>query len=77
MRDEIKKVIADTLGIDVADIEEEQALRENLGVEVHNLTDILENLKALKVDIPSENLSEVESVGDLLDLAEQYAQEDI
>lgn len=77
-RDNVKAVMADALGIDVKDIDEQDTLREDLRIDPQVLTDLSENLKEqLGIDIPYDRVAEAETVEDFLNLAEEYAQEEI
>ncbi|MDO8504071.1 MAG: acyl carrier protein [bacterium] len=76
MRDKIKETIAQAVGLDVLDLEEEAIIKEDLGIEPAALSDLLETLKQdLGIDIPPEELNEIETVGELVDLAENHVQD--
>ena len=76
MREKIKETIAHSVGLDVADLEEEASIKEDLGIEPASLSDLLETLRQdLGIDIPTEELNEVETVEELVDLAENHVQD--
>lgn len=76
MREKIKQTIAQSVGLDVLDLEEEASIKEDLGIEPASLSDLLETLKQdLGIDIPPEELTEVETVGELIELAENHVQD--
>lgn len=76
MREKIKQTIAQSVGLDVLDLEEEASIKEDLGIEPASFSDLLETLKQdLGIDIPPEELTEVETVGELIELAENHVQD--
>lgn len=76
MQDKIKEIIAQSVGLDVLELEEEARIKEDLGIEPASLGDLLETLKQdLEIDIPPEKLSGVETVGELVELAENHVQD--
>lgn len=76
MRDKIKETIAQSVGLDVLDLEEEASIKEDLGIEPASLSDLLETMKQdLGIDIPPEELEEIETVGEFVDLAENHVQD--
>lgn len=78
MRNNIKSIIAQALGVEIGDIAETRRLREDLGLDISELTDIVIHLNQEKGSaIPLESLGELSTVGDLLDLAETYVPEEI
>ena len=76
MREKIKEIIAHSVGLDVLELEEEAGIKEDLGIEPAAFSDLLETLKQdLGIDIPTEELNEVATVGELIELAENYVQD--
>ncbi len=76
MREKIKETIAHSVGLDVADLEEEARIKEDLGIEPASLSDLLETLKQdLGIDIPPSELAEVETVEEFIELAENHVQD--
>lgn len=77
MRGQIKELMAGFLGVEVSDIEDDALLREDLGLGGSELTELLDVLKEeIGAEVPAEELTDTETVGDFIDLIEQYAQED-
>lgn len=78
MRDKIKSTIAQALGIEPEDIEEASRLREDLGLDAAELAEIINHInKDWNIYIPTEDLADLSSVGDLLALVENYVPEEI
>ncbi len=76
MREKIKETIAQSVGLDVADLEEEASIKEDLGIEPASFSDLLETFKQdLGIDIPPEELTDIKTVGELIELAENYVQD--
>lgn len=76
MRDRIKNLIAQALGIEPTDVEEKSLLREDLGIDFAELAILLDVLnKDLKITLSPEDLTEVRTVEELIDLTETWAPE--
>lgn len=77
MRERIKELIAQTLGVETTDIDEENLLRKNF-VGGHELTEILAEIKnEFGMEIPQEDVATVETVGEFIDLIESYVHEEL
>lgn len=63
----VKRELADFLGIDMEDIEEETTLREDLHMDPTNLTDFKEILGKASFDVQDIDMSEIETFGDLIE----------
>lgn len=75
-RTKIKELLAETLGLNVEDIDEESLISENLGLSTTSLADIMETLKQEHgIEIPVSDLKEVETAGELITLIEENSQE--
>lgn len=73
MRDKIKSIIAQSLGIEITDIDETSLLREDLGLDASELTEIVEAIKTqLSVEIEEDEMAEVRTVGDFIEWIGQY-----
>lgn len=72
MSDVVKKELADFLGIEVDDIEDDYSLTEDLHMKAVELTDFTEELS--KKDYPTSELdfTEIETVLDLIDFFVQH-----
>ncbi|MAG59929.1 hypothetical protein CMO96_04030 [Candidatus Woesebacteria bacterium] len=78
MRERVKNIIAQTLGLEATDIEEESTLKTDLGMEISQLGELLENIsQRMQVEIPPEETKEIETVGEFIDLVEQYTKDEI
>lgn len=78
MRNKIKIIIAQALGLEIADVGESQRLHEDLGLDDADLDQIMLSIKdQTTTEIPTQDLSDIYTVGELLDLVEQYVPEEI
>lgn len=78
MREEIKELMAGFLGVEVSDIADEALLREDVGLGGSELTELLDVLKEQTgAEVPIEELAEIGTVGEFIDLVEQYAPEEL
>lgn len=76
MRQKIKEIMANILGIEVADIEETQDLREDLGMEAQAMTELLQSIEEeMGMEIPPAMARGAETVGDFLDSVEDLTHE--
>lgn len=73
-REDIKLLIAQSLGIEVSDVEENKDLNGDLGLEETEVAQIWEVIQnKYNFAPPDEDKSQARTVGELLDLVEQYA----
>ena len=63
----VKAELADFLGVDLEDIEDESSLEIDLHMKASDLADFLDILKRMDMDTSSINLAEVETFSDLID----------
>lgn len=63
----VKRELADFLGIDMEDIEDETTLREDLHMDPTNLTDFKEILGKAGFEIQDLDMTEIETFGDLVE----------
>lgn len=71
MRDKIKLLIAKALGVEPQTMEEDSLLREDLGLESTDLTDLLLAVKEeYRTTAASKDIEDVKTVGELIDLIE-------
>jgi isopentenyldiphosphate isomerase len=63
----IKQALADHLGIEPDDIDDDSILAEDLHMKASDLTDFVEVLTSLKLDVSKLDLTEVETFSDLVD----------
>lgn len=68
----IKKELADFLGIEIEDIEDEFFLTEDLHMKPTDLTDFVENLSKKSFPTDQLDLTEIETVSDLVDYFVQH-----
>lgn len=77
MREKVKEIIADTIGVEPTDVEEESLLQEDLGIGGAEMSEILEKIhEEFDTEISPTDVGDVESVEEFLDLIETYAQEE-
>lgn len=75
-RDKIKEMLAEKVGIDTQDVEEELLLRDDLALSAADLAEVLELMaEELGIKIPDQETENLKTVKDLLDAAENYGQE--
>lgn len=68
-REEVFNIIAQSLGIEISDINEEKDLRKDLGFQDLEITQVLEIIqKKYKFDFEEQDLEKINNVGDILDL---------
>lgn len=73
-REEIKELIARSLGIEVLDVEENKDLNLDFGLQESEVAQIWEEIqKKYNFTPPDQDKSQARTVGELLDLVEQYA----
>lgn len=78
MRDKLKELMAEILGVDISDIEEDGLLREDFGMAGPEMTELLERIKEeYRIEIPLQEINETETVGEFLDLVESYVHEEL
>lgn len=63
----VKTELADFLGVDLEDIEDESSLEIDLHMKASDLADFMDILKRMDVDTSSVNLAELETFSDLID----------
>lgn len=63
----VKNELANFLGVDLEDIEDESSLEIDLHMKASDLTDFMEILKRMNMDTTSVNLTEIETFSDLID----------
>jgi acyl carrier protein len=63
----VKAELADFLGVDLEDIEDESSLEIDLHMKASDLADFMDILKRMDMDISSVNLTEIETFSDLID----------
>ncbi len=73
MREDIQNIIAQSLGLEVTDVEESKLLREDLGLDETELDQILKAIQEKhNIEFVAEDKDGIKTVGDLLDIAETY-----
>ena len=65
--EKVKQLLADYLGVDLEDIENESVLTIDLHMTAVDLTDFLEDLKTNGFDISRVDLTEIETFEDLVE----------
>ena len=68
MLEKIKEMVAEQLNVDAADITEETSFKEDLGADSLDLFELVMALEdEYSVEIPSEDLEKLATVGDVVD----------
>lgn len=76
MEEIVKKILAEHLGVEPSDIDDDALLLDDLNLNPANMTDILEALREqANIEIPYEEAAEINTVKELIDLAEQFRQD--
>ena len=66
-KDKVKSELANCLGIEPADVEDESVLSEDFHMKSNDLTDFVEGLTASGFDTSKIDLTEIETFGDLIE----------
>lgn len=78
MREKTKNLIAEALGIELTDVNEDAKLREDLGLEDSDLHDILQALgPEMANTITSDDIAKCQQVAEFLNLVEQHGPEEL
>lgn len=78
MREKTKNLIAEALGIELTDIDDEAKLREDLGLEDSDLHDILQALGPEVANaIASDDIAKCQTTSEFLNLVEQHGPEEL
>lgn len=67
IKDQVLKVLAEQLGCEPEDIKEEDSLSQELHMRASDLSDFMENLEAINIDTAKVDMTEIETVSDLID----------
>ena len=77
MLEKIKEMIADSLGVDAGTITEESSFKDDLGADSLDLFELVMALEEeYGLEIPAEELSDVETVGDIIEYLKNKGVED-
>lgn len=77
MEERIKQILADHIGAEPEDIENDALLTEDLNLNPAAMTDILEEIRdQLNIEIPYEDVANISTVGELIELYEEYARDE-
>ena len=73
MLETIKKLVAENLGVDEADITEESSFKEDLGADSLDLFELVMALEdEYGIDIPTEDLEQIATVGDVMEYINEH-----
>ena len=68
MLEKIKEIVADSLGADVESLTAETSFKEDLGADSLDLFELVMSMEEeFGVEIPSEDLEKIATVGDVID----------
>jgi acyl carrier protein len=65
--DQVIKALSDYLGVDPEDIKEEDSIYQDLHMQASDLSDFMETLQTLNIETGNIDLTEIETVEDLID----------
>ncbi|OGY10202.1 MAG: hypothetical protein A3D26_02450 [Candidatus Blackburnbacteria bacterium RIFCSPHIGHO2_02_FULL_44_20] len=75
-KDRVKEILAEKLGVELTDIDNQSLLLEDLGVDGIILAEVLESIKTkTNVEVPIEEVKEVQTVSELENLVEEHTLE--
>lgn len=78
MREKTKTLIAEALGIELADVNDDALLREDLGLEDLDLHEIIKAVKPeIAAQIAPDDIAKCQQVEELLNLIEQHGPEEL
>jgi len=63
----VKQHLADYLGVEIEDIDDDDSLTHDLHMRPSDLTDFLETFKSNELDTKNIDLTEIETVGELIE----------
>jgi acyl carrier protein len=69
LKNQIKEALAEALGLEVEDINEDDSLTADLHMRPSDLADFVEKLDSLNLNTSKIELTEIETVGELVDSA--------
>ena len=73
MLEKIKEIIAESLGTDISTLTEETSFKEDLGADSLDLFEMVMAFEeAFEVEIPSEDLEQITTVGDVVKYIESH-----
>ena len=73
MLETIKKLVAENLGVDGADITEESSFKEDLGADSLDLFELVMALEdEYGIKIPTEDLEQIATVGDVMEYINEH-----
>ena len=73
MLEKIKEIIAESLGTDISTLTEETSFKEDLGADSLDLFEMVMAFEeAFEVEIPSEDLEQIQTVGDVVKYLEAH-----
>lgn len=67
IKDIVIKTLSDHLGVEPDDIDEEDSFEHDLHMRVSDLSDLMETLETVKMGTGNIDLTEIETVSDLID----------
>ena len=73
MLETIKKLVAENLGVDEADITEASSFKEDLGADSLDLYELVMALEdEYGIEIPTEDLEQIATVGDVMEYINEH-----
>lgn len=73
MLETIKKLVAENLGVDEADITEASSFKEDLGADSLDLFEVVMALEdEYGIEIPTEDLEQIATVGDVMEYINEH-----
>ncbi len=77
MLEKVKEIIASSLGIDESEITEDSSFKDDLGADSLDLFEMVMTMEdEYGIEIPTEDLEKMETVGDVVNYIQAHQQED-
>lgn len=78
MREKTKTLIAEALGIEITDVDEDAKLRDDLGLQDADLTEVVQALdNRVATEILPDEIAKCQTVAEFLNLIEQHGPEEL
>ncbi|MBI2590647.1 MAG: acyl carrier protein [Candidatus Blackburnbacteria bacterium] len=75
-RELVRSILAEKLGLEIADIEDQSNLEEDLGIDASTMTDILNTIQERAgIELPTEEVRLNQTVEQLINLVEENSLE--
>jgi len=76
IEERVKEVLAEKIGINADEIENNQSLKDDLSLTPSDISDVIHELElTFNSDIPDEEIAQLANVQDLIEILEKYGKE--